>query len=168
MAPVETLLPTWAAVAPVDQTLTVAPTIAVDPARTVPLSAVEPVVPDEEPPDEDELLLEVPPEDEPLEEELLEDVPLLEEEVPPLLEDELLELPLLLLEEDDDEEETGGGATPAPPPPPPPHAASVTEATSVIDLKRNVTFSGMRLFPQDFFCDQRFQNDQPCSLRNFS
>ena len=147
--------------APVDQTLTVAPAIAVDPARTVPLSAVEPVVPpdeDEEPPDEDELL-EVPPDE--LLEELLEEVPLLEEEVLPLLdEDELLEL---LLEE----EETGGGGAP-PPPPPPPHATNVTEARNVIDLKRNLTCSGMRLFPQDFFCGQRLQNDQPCSLRNFS
>jgi hypothetical protein len=160
LASVDTLVPTWAAVAPVDQTLSVAPTIAVEPARTVPLSAVEPVVPPDEEPPEDELLLEVPPEDE-LEEELLEEVPLLEEEVPPLLDDdELLELllPLLLEEEDEDEEEeeeTGGGA--APPPPPPPHATNVTETANVIDLKRNLTFSGMRLFPQNFLCGQRLQ-----------
>jgi hypothetical protein len=139
-------------VAPVAQTLTVAPTIPAEPARTVPLNAVEPVVPPDEEPPEDELLLEVPPEDELLEEELLEEVPLLEEEVPPLLdEDELLELPPLLLEEEDEdeeEEEIGGGS--APPPPPPPHAANVTETSNVIDLKRNLTFSGMRLFSPRF------------------
>jgi hypothetical protein len=127
------------------------------------------VPPDEVPPDEDELL-EVPPEDELLEEELLEEAPLLDEEVPPLLEeevpplledevpplleeevpplldeDELLELPPLLLEE----VPIGGGA--APPPPPPPHAASVNETASVIDLKTNLAFSGMKIFPRDFW-----------------
>jgi hypothetical protein len=179
LAPVDTLVPTWLAVVPVPQTLTVAPTIPAEPARTVPVNEVEPVVPpdeDEEPPDEDELLLEVPPEDEPLEDELLDDDPLLEEEVPPLLdedellevpplldEDELLEVPPLLLDEED--EPVGGGA--APPPPPPPHAANVTEATSVIDLNRNVTFSGMRLFSPRFLL-WSIQYDQPCSLRNIS
>ena len=124
------------------------------------------VPPDEVPPDEDELL-EVPPEDELLEE-LLEEAPLLDEEVPPLLEEEVpplledevpplleeevpplldeeLELPPLLLEE----VPIGGGA--APPPPPPPHATSVSETASVIDLKTNLAFSGMRIFPQDFW-----------------
>lgn len=145
------------------------------------------VPPDEVPPDEDELL-EVPPEDELLEEELLEEAPLLEEEVLPLLdeevpplldeevpplleeevpplldEDELPELPLLPLEE---EVPIGGGA--APPPPPPPHATSVTETANVIDLKTDLTISGMRLFPQDFLRGQRFLCDPQCSLRNFN
>jgi hypothetical protein len=151
------LVPTCALVVPVEKTLTVAPTMAVVPDTTVPVTVVEPVdAPDEVPPDEDELLEDEAPlllledaplllEDAPLLDEvpLLEDVPPLEElleEVLPLDDDELLddEVPPLL-----EEVPPVGGVAPPPPPPPPPQATNDTEAANVIDFKSSFVFSNM-------------------------
>lgn len=133
-AVVVALAPTWVAVVPLDQRVTVAPTTGVAPLIAVPLKVlvVGPPLEDEEPPEEEPLEeeLEVPPpeddelleeEDEPLEEELDEDPPLLEDE-----EDELL------LEDPPDEELPLGGG--APEPPPPPHATSASVLATVNDF----------------------------------
>jgi hypothetical protein len=128
LASVVTLVPTWVAVVPVDQSETVAPTMgAVAPVMTLPVNAFVPTPPLEEdvPPDDEELLEdEVPP----LEDELLlEDAPLLLEDAPLLLED----APLLLDDAPPEDEEAAGAP---PPPPPPPHAISAKVAITVRDL----------------------------------
>lgn len=143
-AVVVALAPTWVAVVPLAQRVTVAPTMGVGPLSAVPLKvlAVGPPLEDDEPPEEEPLEEELevpPPEDEELlledvpppldEEDELDDEPLDEElEDPPLLDDEeelLLEVP------PDEELPLGGGA---PEPPPPPHATSASVVATVNDF----------------------------------
>jgi hypothetical protein len=136
LALVVALAPTCAAVVPLDQRLTVAPTTSEVPAFTVPVivGGLTPPLDEEDPPDDElleEELLEVEPP--PLEDDEL----LLDVEPPPLDDEEelLLEVDPPLEDEEllDDEEELPLGEG-VPPPPPPPQPAIVSVVTTANDF----------------------------------